>query len=278
MEFLRCHEATGIAAVSFDGTTWVRLRRPTIRQWADWTLQLERLQERIHQAWGSSTADPAITVEQVQLAGPTTALNWEMIRTLAAVEWPVELGDDDPRALLLADLSLAKKLLGFWWECPLAPWPRTGASDDTPDEVADAPRAGRARDDGKEKRKITTGLPSALGALSMIYQALGVVGLGSGPTPKMIDDHEVWQIAVMLGRDTDRAELSEHGGMVKMRSDGQEAGRVFERDPDQPRFFGLGANPKAAWEWLQRKRRRMAERARDVVAGRRPRQRRTWNK
>ena len=124
----------------------------------------------------------------------------------------------------------------------------------------------------------------------MIYQALGVVGLGAGPTPKLIDDHEIWQIAVMLGRDTDQAELSEHGGKVTMRSDGQEGGRTFERDPDQPRFFGTGANPKAAWEWLQRKRRRMAERARpehewagdpkarDVVAGRRPRARRTWNK
>ena len=147
MDFLRCHEATGIAAVSFDGVTWTRLRRPTIRQWADWTLQLERLQERLHQAWETAIDDPAMTVEQVQLAGPTSALNWEMIRTLAAVEWPVELGDDDPRAVLLADLTVTRKLLGFWWECPLAPWPRSGEPDETP--LEEAPRAGRARNSNR---------------------------------------------------------------------------------------------------------------------------------
>lgn len=276
---IRVEEDLGLVAVELAGVP-IRLRLPTIRQWADWTIHAQALQRR------AALLEPGtMRHEELVLAGPVAALNYEMIRTLAAVSLPVELDPGDPRLLELADPGVTKALLACWWECPLAPW-AIGGDDTGPDdgvERAPEPTSRRKDDEPDPPRKITTDLPSALGALSVIYQALSTIGMGAGFTPPEIDRMEIWQVAVLLGRDSERGGEDDDvlGGKVKRRGDGQEGARTFSRDPDQPTFFGANSNRAAALEWLQRKRaawRERAERAREHggPVRSRPERRRRW--
>lgn len=266
-------ETTGLVGVDMhDDGQYVRLRLPTIRQWADWTMHAQSIRRRVVQAFDAATADPdgvapQMRSEEMIVAGPVSALNWEIVRTLAAVELPVTLDDDDPRSLALADMKMTDRLLAFFWECPLAPWDLTTPKADDEEELPTAPKPSKRKGE-KEERKIGTDMPSALGALSIIYQALSTIGMGAGYAPPMIDEMEIWQVAVLLGRDGPAEGEDFHGGRMKRRTDGQVSEVAFERDPDQPLFFGPNANPRKAWEWIEAKRARFAAEARRRLAGR----------
>ena len=266
---VRWDEDSGRASVDLHGDgRWVRLRRPKVRQWADWSDQAEALADRLRMAMRSAESDAeAMRLhDDIVLAGPQADLNWEMIHTLAAADvGPPRLPADDPLRLVLSDSKVTTQFLTFWWSCPLAPWDL----DRPPEDEALAPAASSDSGRGKDKdaKKIGTQLPGALGHLSVIYQALSVIGMGGGFAPPNIDDWELWQVAVVLGRDGPAGEYMEGGGEVKHRSDGQVDTMGFGRDPDQPRFFGPGADPRRAWDYI--KRRRAARRRRDEAAQRR---------
>lgn len=266
-------EDTGRVAIDFGGdpaTGWVRLRRPRLRQWADWSEHAAALARRTASALQTAGDEGELAEihEAVILAGPQAALNWEMIYTLAGVILPARLPDDHPLQLTLADAKLTERLLSFWWACPLAPWD-TGVPADEQDLSLAPQTNGRRRSGKDDDRKIGTQLPGTLGVLSVIYQALLTVGMGAGFEPRNVGEWEIWEVAMALGRDGPAGEAMAQGGEMRRRGDGQVDTMGFGRDPDQPRFFGPNADPKKAWDYLMRGRRVRKQRAeRDAARGR----------
>lgn len=202
----------------------VGLAAPTFRQWAEWSLSWE------HQA--ADLAGATILVEEA--TGRVVWVDgvpWEdhpQHAVVAGLNRKILLGvgaplnpDDDSWDLLLADRGLTAELLRFWRDVPLSPW--------DPDGVGSA-------DKGDDKRRIVrSSAPGIRGAMSVLYRALG------DHDPLTIDRLELWQIAILLGRDDPEkaAEWDDkyHGARTRRNANGNREYMGFRRHPRQRYLF-----------------------------------------
>jgi hypothetical protein len=203
------------------GSAWVPLRRPTVREWAEWTDE--------HRLADADDDDAVTTLahhEDRLMDGLAGSLNLRIVRTLAG-EHPLAgaLLEDSSLWLPLANRDLTTQLLMFWQNHPVNPWAKF-----------DAPASRK----GKRARPMRSELAGGLGALAVLYRALSRVA-----TPNEIDAMELFQVAMLLGvddpdRDLDDDEDTEAGpagGRVVRNRAGATTRMTFTRKPGTPMRF-----------------------------------------
>ena len=209
---------------------WVRLRQPTIREWADW---LDEGTTILASTIDALAAGDLGELDGLALNGRIARYAWEVLATTATASLDPPAGHQylaEGLPLAIADRDFIPRLLDHWWDKPLAPWPRYI----DPNSPA-PPRKRRGKDDPKP---ITTTLPGGRGVLAVAYKVLGQVGMGAGFTPRQVDEMEIWQIAAWLGQDN--ADDDDTDGDVTIREDGQYEAMNFTRRPGQAYYFGDG--------------------------------------
>lgn len=224
---VRLDTPTGYAYVDLNADgRWIRLRRPTAREWAEWSDALGRIP-----MFGDLPVTEVESYETSIFASGIVELGWEILTTLTRS--PVVRTDDEIGQLRvsLADRVVVTRLLSFWWHHPIAPW---GGDRPPP------PRKKKRGESDDPPRKLGTQLLGGLGVLSIFYQALATIGMGAGFTPSMIDEMELWQIATLLGMDWGD-DMDEDG--VGRRADGLVDYMSWQRRPDQPYLFENWVHP-----------------------------------
>lgn len=202
----------------------VRLRPPTFRQWAEWTMEWETQADDLADAQVLVHPDTRAVLyvdgtewEDHPAHPPVAALNREILMSLGAPINPTDPTWD----LTLGDRMLTSQLLTFWRDRPLSPW--------DPDGIGAADRG------DKNRRVIRSSTPGIRGAMSVVYRAL------DGHDPQTIDRLELWQIATLLGRDdpTRSADWDDeyHGARTRRNASGNREYMGFRRNPRQRYLF-----------------------------------------
>lgn len=223
----------GSVQVDLVGDGPVPLLRPSLAQWCSWQRSLER---SLDVDVDVDAIEHALPGDGQLVAGPVAALNTTILGSL--MTRPVaQVEPDHPLWLALCDRGFTAELLTFWRDFPLSPW--VNAADD-----------GEVQAEGGDAKLIQSALPGALGARAVLYRALA-----PDLAPRQVDELELWQIAVLLGRDDVPA--GEGGRVERLAGDPlfddglDDGGRVqrkgtrevrsWRRRPGAPFLFSAGA-------------------------------------